>query len=138
MRRRATPLGSFPWDSGYPRSEAGAPAEGSGNPEFRAPLACSSLGGTKTGGGAVGEAPWETSQEGRAGRIRGASRALIVPHPSDSVSASSLQPIHRPMDLSYSLHPLESEGWSRASREVRLGSWELASLPIGPTSTRTK
>lgn len=86
----------FPVRLGVSRVGGRGPAEGSGNPEFRAPLACDSLEGAKTGGGTVGEAPREISQEGLAGHIGGASRALIVPHPSDSVSASSLHPFAVP------------------------------------------
>lgn len=70
MRGSATLLRGSPRGSGYPGSEAGAPAEGSGNPEFRLHSPSVPSEGSVRGRMVV-EAMGKASLEGLAGRLRG-------------------------------------------------------------------
>lgn len=74
MHGTATLLRGSPRGSGYPGSEAGAPADGSVNPEFALHSPSVASGETRRGG-IVGEAIREASQEGLVGR------SPLLPHP---------------------------------------------------------
>lgn len=112
MRGPSTFLPGFPWGSEYPGSEARAPAEYAGNPEF----GLHSPADPRRGPDREWDAPGEVFQEGLAGLTRGASRVLTAPPcPPDSVSASSLLPISAPVVFSSSPHLVAGDGWSRAT-----------------------
>lgn len=131
MRGPVTLLRGSPRGSGYPGSEAGAPAEGSGNPEFELHSPSVPSEGPRRGGmgGGIGRFP-RRGWWGASGKPPGRSRLLLHRSLLPPCQILSMPPPCSPLmflRLSSSPHTQAGEGWSRA----RPAGGEAGALGVG-------